>query len=105
MRLDPNALARFLAGAPDWTFSPERGGLISRTLVFADFEEAFAFMAQVALVAARMDHHPEWSNAYNRVDVVLTTHDATGLSTRDVELSRHMDRIYRPRHAAAAAAD
>ncbi len=104
MRLDPEALARFLADAPDWTFSPERGGLISRTLVFADFDEAFAFMAQVALVATRLDHHPEWSNVYNRVNVVLTTHEASGLSIRDVELSHHIDRIYRPRHAAAAAA-
>ncbi len=64
---------------------------ITRTFVFADFVEAFGFMTKVALVAERMDHHPEWSNVYKAVTVLLTTHDAGGLTMKDVELARAMD--------------
>lgn len=76
-----------------WTFSPERGGLLRRQFTFRDFGQAFGFMAQVALHAERHDHHPEWSNVYNRVEVVLTTHDAGGVTQRDVALATLMDRI------------
>ena len=58
-----------------------------------DFAEAFGFMTQVALIAEKADHHPEWSNVWNRVDILLTTHDAGGLSTRDVELAEAIDAI------------
>ena len=62
-----------------------------RDFIFADFSEAFAFMTRVALYAEKADHHPEWSNVYNRVHVELTTHDAGGLSLRDVAMARAVD--------------
>lgn len=64
---------------------------IARSLTFKDFNTAFAFMTRVALKAERMDHHPEWFNVYNRVDVTLATHDCGGLSERDVELAAFID--------------
>lgn len=66
---------------------------IEKTFTFADFNEAFGFMARAALVAEKMDHHPEWSNVYKRVTVVLSTHEAGGLTGRDVRLAQAMDRI------------
>jgi 4a-hydroxytetrahydrobiopterin dehydratase len=62
-----------------------------KTFVFGNFVEAFGFMTQVALVAEKMDHHPEWSNVYKTVNVLLTTHDAGGLTSKDVELARAME--------------
>lgn len=70
---------------------------IQKTFLFADFNAAFGFMTQAALLAEKMDHHPEWSNVYNRVVVLLTTHDANGVTDLDVRLAQFMDR-----HAAAA---
>jgi 4a-hydroxytetrahydrobiopterin dehydratase len=64
---------------------------IAKQFRFADFSAAFAFMTRVALKADKMDHHPEWSNVYNKVDVVLTTHDSDGVTDKDVELARFMD--------------
>jgi 4a-hydroxytetrahydrobiopterin dehydratase len=64
---------------------------ISKQFKFKDFNAAFGFMTRVALKADKMDHHPEWSNVYNKVDVVLTTHDADGVTENDVELARFMD--------------
>ena len=84
--------AEALDGLPDWDYVEARDA-ITRTLVFADFAEAFGFMARVALIAERADHHPEWSNIYNRVEILLTTHDAGGLSHRDVELATAIDAI------------
>ena len=75
---------------PNWTLVLGRDA-IARNFRFADFSAAWGFMARVALLAEKLDHHPEWSNVYNRVDVVLTTHDAGGLSARDVALARAMD--------------
>jgi len=69
----------------------EDGLAICKTYRFADFGEAFAFMTRVAIAAEKADHHPEWFNVYNRVDVTLTTHDAGGLSRRDVALAQAMD--------------
>ncbi|MBN8528747.1 MAG: 4a-hydroxytetrahydrobiopterin dehydratase, partial [Caulobacterales bacterium] len=66
---------------------------ITRTFRFADFNEAFGFMTRVALKADQMDHHPEWSNVYNRVVVLLTTHDADGLTGLDLEMARFMDAV------------
>ena len=65
---------------------------IEKTFRFKDFNEAFGFMSRVALAAEKADHHPEWANVYNRVDVVLTTHDADGLSEKDVKLAALMDK-------------
>lgn len=92
-KLDPSSARELLAGLPTWRMSPERGGVIHRDFVFADFAEAFAFMTQVALIAERRNHHPEWSNVYNRVTISLTTHDVTGLSMNDIELARLIDKV------------
>lgn len=76
-----------LAELPDWTLRAD-GLAIERRFKFGDFSEAFAFMTRVALLAEKADHHPEWANVFNRVDIVLTTHDAGGLSQRDVALAK-----------------
>ena len=78
--------------ASGWQLLEERDA-ISKTFKFRDFTEAFGWMAQVALAAEKYDHHPEWFNVYNRVDVTLTTHDAGGLSELDVTLAHLMDGI------------
>ncbi len=93
MKLGRDDVAPLLAGLPGWTWGDERGGLLRRTYDFADFVQAFGFMSQVALVAERMNHHPEWSNVYRHVSVTLTTHDAQGLTMRDIELARQMDAL------------
>jgi 4a-hydroxytetrahydrobiopterin dehydratase len=81
-----------LAGLSDWTLRDD-GLAISRDFKFADFSEAFAFMTRVALYAEKADHHPEWSNVYNRVHVTLSTHDAGGLSQRDVKMAQAIEAI------------
>ena len=81
-----------LAELSNWRLVEGRDA-IARTFVFSDFVEAFGFMTQAALIAERMDHHPEWSNVYKTVNVVLTTHDAGGLTPRDVARARAMDKI------------
>lgn len=73
-----------------WTHDSDRDA-ISKTFRFGDFNEAFAFMSRVAPVAEEMNHHPEWLNVYNRVEVTLTTHDADGLTRLDIDLAKHMD--------------
>lgn len=93
--LGPEAIAELLAASPHWTFEPQRGGLIAREFVFDDFTHAFGFMTQLARIAEKADHHPEWSNVYNRVHITLTTHDAPGLSTLDAWMSRQADALYR----------
>jgi 4a-hydroxytetrahydrobiopterin dehydratase len=82
-----------LAGVPAWS---EVGGrdAITRSFKFADFSAAWAFMSRVALLAEKHDHHPEWSNVYNRVSITWTTHDVQGLSTRDLSLAQATDRVY-----------
>ena len=81
-----------LADLTGWTLICG-GKAISRTFTFADFSEAFGFMTRVALLAEQADHHPEWFNVYNRVEVTLTTHDAGGLSCRDVAMAKAMDAL------------
>ena len=93
MKLTERELAPLLAQLPAWRTSPERGGTISREFVFHDFAQAIGFICQVAVVAERRDHHPEWSNVYNRVHVTLTTHDVEGLSGKDIELARFMEQV------------
>ena len=74
----------------EWDYDEARDA-ITRSFTFADFSEAFGFMARVALLAEKADHHPEWSNVWNRVDIALTTHDAGGLSHKDVALAEAID--------------
>ncbi|PZR34010.1 4a-hydroxytetrahydrobiopterin dehydratase [Caulobacter segnis] len=74
-----------------WSVAPDHKDAISKTFRFADFNEAFGFMTRVALMADKLDHHPEWSNVYNRVEVLLTTHDADGVTDLDVTLAKFMD--------------
>jgi 4a-hydroxytetrahydrobiopterin dehydratase len=69
---------------------------ITKKLNFKDFNEAFGFMARAALIAEKLDHHPEWFNVYNRVEVTLATHDAGGVTERDITLAQEMDRLARP---------
>lgn len=75
-----------------WTYDEKRSA-ISRTFVFADFNAAFGFMSRVALYAEAHNHHPEWFNVWNRVDVTLTTHDVGGLSQRDVAMAHWMESV------------
>ena len=82
-----------LTSLPGWTLR-EDGLAIRRIFTFADFSEAFAFMTRVALAAEKADHHPEWSNVYNRVDITLTTHDAGGLSQRDIDMALAIERMF-----------
>ncbi|WP_095011585.1 4a-hydroxytetrahydrobiopterin dehydratase [Tsuneonella mangrovi] len=79
-----------LAAHPYWSLARE-GKAIERTFVFADFNAAWGFMARVALLAEKADHHPEWFNVYNRVEINLTTHDAGGLSQRDADMATAID--------------
>lgn len=83
-------VAEALKELTGWTAAPGREAIV-KSFKFADFNAAFAFMTEVALSASRLDHHPEWSNVYNRVEVLLTTHDAGGVTANDVELARIMD--------------
>jgi 4a-hydroxytetrahydrobiopterin dehydratase len=92
-RIDAAALPQQLALVPQWRYDAARGGTITREFKFGDFVQAFGFMTRVALLAEKADHHPEWSNVYNRVTIVLTTHDAQGLSARDIELARKIDAL------------
>ena len=79
-----------------WTLAPGDRDAIQRTFHFEDFSAAFGLMTRAALVAEKMDHHPEWRNVYNRVEVVLSTHDAGGLSDKDFTLARAMNAIAPP---------
>ena len=83
-------IERKLAGLHDWSLEQ---GKIYRIFVFENFIEAFGFMSQVALLAEAMDHHPEWSNVYNRVEIFLKTHDVDGLSERDFILASKIDNL------------
>ncbi len=89
-RLSEDEVRRRLAEVPGWELA---GGKLRRELRFRDFVEAFGFMSRVALVAERRDHHPEWSNVYNRLTIELRTHDAGGISERDFELAAEIDRL------------
>jgi 4a-hydroxytetrahydrobiopterin dehydratase len=91
-KLNADERAAALAGLPDWAHDADRDGL-RRSFVFGDFVQAFGFMSQVALLAEKADHHPEWSNVWSRVEILLTTHDAGGLSARDVALAHQIDEL------------
>ena len=91
-KLDPSAIAALRAAHPAWDVAAD-GSAMTRKIKFADFSEAFAFMTRVALLAEAADHHPEWSNVYNSLDIRLTTHDADGLSARDAAMAQAIDRM------------
>ena len=85
--------AALLATLPHWQHDAQRGAM-ARSFRFADFAQAFSFMTELALVAERCNHHPEWFNVYNRVDITLTTHDAQGLTQRDIDFARCADAAF-----------
>lgn len=89
-KLGPQELKVALDALGGWTLAAD-GLSMSRSFVFKNFSEAFAFMTRVALAAEQLDHHPDWSNVYKTVDVTLATHDAGGLTELDIKLARAMD--------------
>lgn len=89
-RLSDSENSTRLASLPGWSLS---GGKLRREFVFRDFSEAFGFMARAALTAEKMDHHPDWSNVWNRVVVELSTHDAGGITSLDFDLAAEMSRL------------
>ena len=93
--LDAAACQARLATLPGWQHDAARGA-IRRSFKFGDFSQAFAFMTALALHAERHDHHPKWTNVYNRVDITLTTHDASGLTERDFAFAQRADALFGP---------
>ena len=91
-QLSDEERAEALDRLDEWDYDESRDA-ISRRFLFADFSECFAFMTRVALLAEVQDHHPEWTNVWNRLDIVLTTHDAGGLSARDVKMAKAIDAL------------
>ena len=91
-KLDANARKTALKDLPNWREVQGRDA-IARKFDFRDFNEAFGFMSRVALLAEKLDHHPEWFNVYNKVDVTLSTHDAGGLTDLDIRLAEAMDNL------------
>ena len=83
-------LKQALKRLPDWSLAKDREAIV-RKFTFVDFDAAFAFMTRCALLAAKMDHHPEWFNVWNKVDVTLATHDDNGVSQKDIDLATAMD--------------
>lgn len=94
-KLDEAGRARLGAECPGWRMAEGRDAIL-REFRFRDFSEAWGFMARVALLAEAQDHHPEWSNVWNRVEILLSTHDAGGLSERDLRLARSIDALLPP---------
>lgn len=88
--LDEEARHAALADLPLWAYDTGRGAIV-RAFRFSDFNAAFGFMTRVALLAEKADHHPDWSNSWNKVEVALTTHDAGGVTARDIALARSID--------------
>jgi 4a-hydroxytetrahydrobiopterin dehydratase len=93
-KLTGSARTAALAKLSGWSEVKGRDA-ITRQFVFSDFNAAFGFMARTALIAEKLDHHPEWFNVYNKVEVTLATHDAGGVTERDIKLAQAMDRLAR----------
>jgi 4a-hydroxytetrahydrobiopterin dehydratase len=91
-KIPPDERKTCIASLDGWPFDAERDG-IRKSCRFADFVEALGFMTRVALLAERADHHSSWANVYNRVNILLTTHDANGVSMRDLDLARSIDQM------------
>ena len=90
VKLTIEELKQALKRLPDWELARDCEAIM-RKFQFVDFDAAFAFMTRAALLASRMDHHPEWFNVYNKVDVTLATHDAGGVTKKDIDLATAMD--------------
>lgn len=90
-KLSAEARTAFMEQSPGW-IAVEGRDAVKKTFIFDDFTAAWGFMTKVALAAEKADHHPEWFNVYNKVEITLTTHDADGLSARDVDLAGFIDR-------------
>lgn len=90
--LTPQELAQALSALPDWDIVSS-GKAIRRLFTFKDFNAAFGFMTRIAMYAEKLDHHPEWSNVYNKVEVTLTTHSSHGISKLDIQMAEIMDRL------------
>jgi 4a-hydroxytetrahydrobiopterin dehydratase len=91
-KLTGEARGKVLAELQGWRVAEGRDAIV-KSFKFKDFNQAFAFMARVALMAEKMDHHPEWSNVYNKVDILLSSHDAGGLTERDIRLAKFIDQV------------
>jgi 4a-hydroxytetrahydrobiopterin dehydratase len=90
--LEKNTLLECMEAVPGWTLNEHKDGIM-RSFSFSDFKRAFSFMEKVAVLAEDMDHHPNWSNVYNKVEILLTTHDCKGLSERDFKLAQAINGI------------
>ena len=91
-KLDSAARGAALTALTAWTYDADKGA-ITRIFTFKDFSEAFGFMTRVALLAQAADHHPDWSNGYNKVTIILSTHSAGGLTDRDIKLATAIDKL------------
>ncbi len=89
-KIDPQTLQEELSTLDDWT-KPEDRDAIEKSFKFKNFNAAWGFMSRIALLAEKMDHHPEWFNVYNKVDITLTTHDAGGISEKDIKMAKAID--------------
>ncbi len=91
-RISTQEIQHRLAELKDWAYNNDQGrDTLQKSFKFKNFVEAFGFMSKVALLAEKMDHHPEWSNVYNKVEIILTTHDASGVSEKDFQLAKLID--------------
>lgn len=91
-KLSDNIVREKLATLPGWT-QAKNGGAIAKTFQFKNFSQAWAFMSRVALLAEKMNHHPEWFNVYNRVEIILNTHDAGGVTDMDFTMAEKMEKF------------
>ena len=89
-KIDPQTLESNLRSMPGWEIK-KGGQAICKNFKFIDFNQAWGFLNRIALLAEKMNHHPEWSNVYNRVEITLTTHDAGGISMRDIAMAKEID--------------
>ncbi len=95
VQLHAQEIEKLVKDLKDWSFQNRNGrGQLEKSFKFKTFSEAWSFMSRVALSAEKADHHPEWSNVYNKVDIVLSTHDAGGVSEKDFALAKEIDKFY-----------
>ena len=92
-KLDSDEIGLALRALPQWTHDAQMGA-ITRNFLLVDFMQAFAFMTQIAIAAEKHNHHPEWSNVYNRVSITWTTHDVDGLSSNDIDMAQRCDQAF-----------